>query len=323
MILSFRIMEEILNVLDEANREDQKILGAQNSLIKRTNEVKDLINSGKKKDSKGRKLEELAVRMHKAVDIINSDPNKERKDNFGKQFEALELMEEIVSYADNIFELDIENKQNISPNKISKIKKDKDGKDVEVVSVADELFPHEGTAKQQFDKKILDKINAMIEGTGSLEDLIQFVRKGVQTKKMVHENKNLFGKETGQGSLEDDISTTLTGNTVHQNIENGVKKIVSPNKRVEEALKLMEEILAESNPETIQKVANKRAYDAGYHSQKQFNDGEVTPEGKKALKKFSQIKELIRKRENRTGDWVVKHSELADNSNKGWEDSKK
>lgn len=147
---------------------------------------------------------------------------------------ALDLMEEIISYADNIFELDIENKQNISPNKISRIKKDKDGKDVEVVSVADELFPHEGTAKQQFDKKILDKINDMIEGTGSLEDLIQFVRKGVQTKKMVHENKNFCGKETGQGSLEDDISTTLTGNMVHQNIENGIKKVISPNKKAEE-----------------------------------------------------------------------------------------
>ena len=145
--------------------------------------------------------------------------------------EALDLMEEIISYADNIFELDIENKQNISPNKISRIKKDKDGKDVEVVSVADELFPHEGTAKQQFDKKILDKINDMIEGTGSLEDLIQFVRKGVQTKKMVHENKNLFGKETGRGSLEDDISTTLTGNTVHQNIEKGVNKLMGEKRK--------------------------------------------------------------------------------------------
>jgi hypothetical protein len=94
--------------------------------------------------------------------------------------------------------------------------------------------------------------------------------------------------------------------------------------KVHEAImNLVKELLNESNPEAIQKVANKRAYDAGYHSQKQFNDGEVTPEGKKAQKKFAKIKELIRKREDRTGDWAVKHSELADNCNKGWEDSKK
>ena len=96
--------------------------------------------------------------------------------------EAFSLMEEILSYATNLFELDLENKQNISPNKIRRIKKDKEGEDVEVVSVADELFPYEGNAKEQFNQKVLAKINDMIEGTGSLEDLIQFVRKGVQTK---------------------------------------------------------------------------------------------------------------------------------------------
>ena len=93
-------------------------------------------------------------------------------------------------------------------------------------------------------------------------------------------------------------------------------------KGMDEALQLVEAILAESNPEVIQRVANKRAYDAGYHSQKQFNDGEVTPEGKKAQKKFAKMKDLIRKRENRIGDWAVKHSQLADSCHKGWEDSK-
>lgn len=96
--------------------------------------------------------------------------------------EALELMEEI------LFELDTEQKQNISPNKIRKNKKDENGEKVEVVSVADELFPYEGDAKQQFNQKILAKINDMIGGVGSLEDLIQFVRKGVQAKKAAHES---------------------------------------------------------------------------------------------------------------------------------------
>ena len=106
-----------------------------------------------------------------------------------KTHEALELMEQICDFADNLFELDYEEKQNISPNKITKVKKDKNGEKVEVVSVADELFPYSGSAKEQFNKKVLDKINDMIEGTGSLEDLIQFVRKGVATKKAVHEAK--------------------------------------------------------------------------------------------------------------------------------------
>ena len=103
--------------------------------------------------------------------------------------EALSLIEQICDFADNLFELDYEEKQNISPNKITKVKKDKNGEKVEVVSVADELFPYSGSAKEQFNKKVLDKINDMIEGTGSLEDLIQFVRKGVATKKAVHEGK--------------------------------------------------------------------------------------------------------------------------------------
>lgn len=101
---------------------------------------------------------------------------------------ALDLLEQIYDYAENLFELDYEEKQNISPNKVSKVKKDKDGNEVEVVSVADELFPHEGNAKQQFNQKILDKINDMIEGSGSLEDLIQFVRKGAPVRKTAHES---------------------------------------------------------------------------------------------------------------------------------------
>ena len=61
-------------------------------------------------------------------------------------------------------------------NKITRTKKDKNGEPVEVVSVADELFPYKGTAKEQYNQKILAKINDMIEGTATLDDLIQLVR---------------------------------------------------------------------------------------------------------------------------------------------------
>ncbi len=105
--------------------------------------------------------------------------------------EALSLAESIIGYADNIFELDYENKQNVNTNKIRKLKKDKDGENVEVVSVADELFPYEGNAKQQFNQKVLAKINDMIEGKGSLEDLIQFVRKYSGNRKSANESTEI------------------------------------------------------------------------------------------------------------------------------------
>ena len=115
-------------------------------------------------------------KAHYAEHMASMDPVKSRAN------EALEIMEQICDFADNLFELDYEEKQNISPNKISRTKKDKDGEKVEVVSVADELFPYSGSAKEQFNKKVLAKINDMIEGTGSLEDLIQFVRAGVKNR---------------------------------------------------------------------------------------------------------------------------------------------
>ena len=77
-----------------------------------------------------------------------------------------------------------------STNKIKRDKKTKDGK-VELVSVEDELFPKDGNAREQFRQKILDVINGMIQGTATLEDLMQIVRA----------KKNGFMKE----SLDDQI----------------------------------------------------------------------------------------------------------------------
>lgn len=62
-----------------------------------------------------------------------------------------------------------------SQNKIKKDRKTKDGK-VEVVSVEDELFPYEGNKREQYRQKIIDTINNMIQGTATLEDLLQLVR---------------------------------------------------------------------------------------------------------------------------------------------------
>ena len=62
-----------------------------------------------------------------------------------------------------------------STNKLKKDVKTKNGK-VELVSVENELFPYEGNKKEQFQQKVLDTINGMIQGTKTLEDLLQVVR---------------------------------------------------------------------------------------------------------------------------------------------------
>lgn len=62
-----------------------------------------------------------------------------------------------------------------STNKLKKDIKTKDGK-VQLVSVEDELFPKDGNKKEQFQQKVIDTINGMIQGTATLQDLLQIVR---------------------------------------------------------------------------------------------------------------------------------------------------
>ena len=62
-----------------------------------------------------------------------------------------------------------------STNKIKKDKKTKNGK-VELVSVEDELFPYDGSKREQYRQKIIDTVNNMIQGTATLDDLLQVVR---------------------------------------------------------------------------------------------------------------------------------------------------
>ena len=62
-----------------------------------------------------------------------------------------------------------------STNKIKRDIKTKNGK-VELVSVEDELFPKDGDKREQLRQKVIDTINGMIQGTATLEDLLQIVR---------------------------------------------------------------------------------------------------------------------------------------------------
>ena len=83
----------------------------------------------------------------------------------------LELIQEAQSILSSLFEVE-------DTNKLRREKKGKNGEEVVVTSVQDELFPYEGNAKEQFNKKVIATINDMIEGKATLEDLIQLVRKG-------------------------------------------------------------------------------------------------------------------------------------------------
>lgn len=88
-------------------------------------------------------------------------------------------IQELQEQFDNLFEVEGLGEPAVdvppSQNKIKKDRKTKDGK-VEVVSVEDELFPYEGNKREQYRQKILDTINAMIQGQATLEDLLQIVR---------------------------------------------------------------------------------------------------------------------------------------------------
>ena len=129
--------------------------------------------------------------------------------------DILKQIQEATEKFDNLFEVDgLGDPASDVPPSTNKIKKDvktKNGK-VELVSVEDELFPKEGNAKEQFRQKIIDKINGMIQGTATLEDLLQLVR-SKQVKPV---------KEGFEGAIEilEEIINELKDST----IENALKK---------------------------------------------------------------------------------------------------
>ena len=171
------------------------------------------------KDFKQRLASELmssiadkALEAHRnAIDIYNKkgcgEESRNATEEAKKEYAKLKKVEDIKSnincafqeqiaelteaYQSLLEEVPVE-KQDISPNKIKRKKKDSKGEPVEVVSVADELFPYEGNAKQQYNQKIIAKINDMIEGTATLEDLIQLVRQKKTVKESLEEAISLM-----------------------------------------------------------------------------------------------------------------------------------
>ena len=93
--------------------------------------------------------------------------------------DILEEIQELSKMFNNLFEVEGLGDPAVdvppSQNKVKRDRKTKDGK-VEVVSVEDELFPYEGNKREQFRQKVIATINNMIQGTATLEDLLQLVR---------------------------------------------------------------------------------------------------------------------------------------------------
>lgn len=131
-----------------------------------------------KAEDKQNKTEARIKSWAKKVKGVDAYPNYNKQ---GIKFYE-ELEEQLTSLKeafDALFEVsgteEDEKKQNV--NKIKREKKVGPEKEpTEIVSVADELFPYEGSAKEQFNQKVIAKINDMIEGKATLEDLIQLVR---------------------------------------------------------------------------------------------------------------------------------------------------
>ena len=125
-------------------------------------------------------------------------------------------------------------------NKIKVRGKDKDGNEVETVSVEDELFPYKGSAKEQFHQKVVAMINNMIEGKATLQDLIQLVRNG--KRKAVKES---LDKST---SLLEEIISEVSIKYTQSKIE----------KPQEEVIELEKQEEMESNPKKKENIREKR-----------------------------------------------------------------
>ena len=138
-----------------------------------------------------------------------------------------------------------------SQNKIKKDVKTKDGK-AELVSVEDELFPYDGNKREQYRQKILDTINGMIQGTSTLEDLLQIVRQKKAPLKEAMEVLEELTKEdekAAQKALDRHFDKVLYKPLKKQ--VNITRKAISTEKfkrenseALEEAMELMEDLFS-------------------------------------------------------------------------------
>ena len=124
-----------------------------------------------------------------------------------------------------------------SQNKIKRDRRTKDGK-VELVSVEDELFPYDGNKKEQYRQKILDTINGMIQGTATLEDLLQIVRQkkaplkeAMEVLESIINEKHVFPKKAVEDGNKKYLEADKKNNEATRLARKGFEKL---NKKIKE-----------------------------------------------------------------------------------------
>ena len=219
---------------------------------KKAGKAKEELLAGKGSYEKYKKEHDKLGKLDDIEPVANA--YIEVKENADIMTQILDLTE---AYANLLEAKDQRGRAQKEVNKITRTKKDKNGEPVEVVSVADELFPYKGTAKEQYNQKILAKINDMIEGTATLDDLIQLVR-----------SKKPTIKESLQETL--DRMMTVTGEIVNE----VSKDFIGP--KLEKGNKEREKINAEKdevidNPDSTEEEKDEAAKKAAEYNCKATN----------------------------------------------------
>ena len=214
--------------------------------------LKDTITKG---NEKLLKRDELNKREAKEAGKEQLATDKAQSNKFSLTSESSDILQQIQSLKEDFMNLiEVEGlgqpASDVPPstNKIKKDKKTKNGK-VELVSVEDELFPYDGNKREQYRQKILDKINGMIQGTATLDDLLQVVR---QKKMPVKEdcgaalNRLHVERDKEAEGVPSRSKEMYELNKKYKKLEKKVKRHY--NKSLEEALQLLESIILEAKP---------------------------------------------------------------------------
>ena len=297
--------------------------------------LKDTITKG---NEKLLKRDELNKREAKEAGKEQLATDKAQSNKFSLTSESSDILQQIQSLKEDFMNLiEVEGlgqpASDVPPstNKIKKDKKTKNGR-VELVSVEDELFPYDGNKREQYRQKIIDTINGMIQGTATLEDLLQIVRqKKMPVKESMEVLEELIAEKKTHVFLKQDLDDAKTRKLKKENP--GIlyaedeyldldgsradlkKRILAAHKegnseKLEEALKLLEGWAKDKRPEAAKKSIDGRRKEylnklanvldaADIYGSENVPDGDVKDldraEGRYAhAKKVSKIEEALK-----------------------------
>ena len=217
--------------------------------------------------------------------------------------DILEEIQELSNKFSNLFEVEGLGNPAVdvppSQNKIKKDRKTKDGK-VEVVSVEDELFPYEGNKREQYRQKILDTINNMIQGTATLEDLLQIVRqKKAPLKEAMEVLESIISEYTEEDKKEAAKKVLPQRKAEFDKAFNDYEKVhskIDPKRILNYKLTPVEQYRANKTATKLE-----RAQDRLNHAQEVAGNVEKTPHGLKIKEAMELMEELLleRNKENK------------------------